>query len=178
VIETLKAVKEYNEFKDQLNLEPFSDKEIARYTDERDSAVNKYGKEFNKDYGWAAKHLNDDSPTFKKIEQKTDACHFRPHYRMASHNVHANPKGIFMKLGLIEESEMILAGPSDFGFADPGKNTALSLLHISADLMMLFPTVDTIVAAKVMTQLATEICDEFDRCQQELEIEDNASEEQ
>jgi hypothetical protein len=169
-VENLKAVREYNEFKDRLNLEAFSDEEIACYTEIRNSAVAKYGDAFGADNGWAAKVLkkntdklkkNTKGPSFKEIEQATEGKFFRPHYRTASHNVHANPKGIFFKLGLIEESEMILAGPSNFGLADPGQNAALSLLHVSTTLMMLHPTVDSIVALKIMSDLTAEICDGF-----------------
>jgi hypothetical protein len=45
-------------------------------------------------------------PTFKDIERAAGIDHLRAHYRMASHNVHANPKGVFFKLGMLEESQV------------------------------------------------------------------------
>jgi hypothetical protein len=44
-----------------------------------------------------------------------------------------NPEGVFFKLGLIGESEVLLAGPSNAGLTDPGHASALSLMQISPD---------------------------------------------
>src|SRR2546430_11970740 len=38
----------------------------------------------------------------------------------------SNPKGVLFKLGTLQEG-MLLVGPSPYGLADPGQNTALSL---------------------------------------------------
>jgi hypothetical protein len=80
-----------------------------------------------------------------------------PYYRMASHNVHANPKGVFFKLGLVEQREILLAGPSDVGLADPGYATALSLMQISTALVHLNPSFDNELITKIMLALANEI---------------------
>lgn len=87
--------------------------------------------------------------------------HLGPYYRMARHNVHANPKGVFFKFGLIGEREILLAGPSDAGLADPGHATALSLLHISSSLLHLNPTLDYMVAIRIMKALADEAGNEL-----------------
>jgi hypothetical protein len=71
-----------------------------------------------------------------------------PYHRVASHNVHANPIGVFLKLGLVGEMDILLAGPSDVGLADPGHATALSLLQISTALVHLNPTFDNTMVTK------------------------------
>lgn len=38
---------------------------------------------------------------------------------IAEHNVHANPKGAFFKLGLLCEINILLGGPSNAGLVDP-----------------------------------------------------------
>ena len=77
---------------------------------------------------------------------------------MASHNVHANPKGVFFKLGMLAESQVLLAGPSNAGLADPGHGAALSLSRVTAALVGLQqpPTLDNLdnnVALLMMVQL-------------------------
>jgi len=74
---------------------------------------------------------------------------------MASHNVHANPKGVFFKLGMLAESQVLLAGPSNAGLADPGHGAALSLSRVTAALVGLQqpPTLDNNVALLMMVQL-------------------------
>jgi hypothetical protein len=42
--------------------------------------------------------------------------YLRPYYKLASHNVHAQPKGILFKLGLVQNQDILLAGPSNYGF--------------------------------------------------------------
>jgi hypothetical protein len=73
---------------------------------------------------------------------------------MASHNIHANPKGVLLKLGLLEESQALLAGPSNAGLADPGDCAALSLTQVSTTLLLLRPTFDNNIGLQIMIQPA------------------------
>jgi hypothetical protein len=93
----------------------------------------------------------------------------RPYYKLASHNVHAEPKGAFFRLGLINQSEVLLAGPSNFGLADPGQNTALSLTFITSALVQLDPTVDAMVALKVALAISDELGQLFVEVQKQIE---------
>jgi hypothetical protein len=102
--------------------------------------------------------------------------HFRAHYRMASHNVHSNPKGVFFKLGMLAESQVLLAGPSNAGLADPGHGAALSLSRVTAALLGLqqAPTLDNNVGLLMMVQLGDEIGDAFIQAHERL-VADEAS---
>jgi hypothetical protein len=81
-------------------------------------------------------------PTFRDIEDSVGTDHLRAHYRMASHNVHANPKGVFFKLRLLPEAQLLLAGRSNAGLADPGHGTSISLGQVSSTLLTLQRTLD------------------------------------
>lgn len=122
-----------------------------------EDAERRYGAAFKAQYGWAAEVLGIDRPTLSDIERSVHVDHLRAHYRMASHNVHANPKGVFFKLGLLKEIDFLLAGPSNAGLADPGHSTAISLLPVSAALGLVKPTLDSLVALGVLTKLADEV---------------------
>jgi hypothetical protein len=75
---------------------------------------------------------------------------------------------VFFKLGLIEEMEIILAGPSIFGLADPGQSAAISLVQTSAELALLHPTLDNIIILKIMHALEGEVGQAFIDAHQKL----------
>jgi len=56
-----------------------------------------YGPIFKKRYGWSAQHFGH-APEFRKIEEAVDLGHLRCYYRMASHPIHAGPKGITFEI--------------------------------------------------------------------------------
>jgi hypothetical protein len=99
--------------------------------------------------------------------------HLRPFYKMASHNVHANPKGVFFKLGLYAAGEeVLLAGPSDMGLADPADGTAISLGQITITLLMTRPNIDRLVISETLMTLGREIGETFLKIQLALEKSD------
>ncbi len=95
-------------------------------------------------------------------------AHLRAHYRMASHNVHANPKGVFYKLGLLHQSQLLLACPSNAGLADPGHCAALSLAQVSTVLGTLQPTLDNNVALHMIARLVSQLGDLFGQAHKHL----------
>lgn len=90
---------------------------------------------------------------------------------MASHNIHANPKGAFFKLGLLNETDLLLAEPSNFGLADPGQATAISLAQVATSLLHLDTTLDGVIVLKIMMALSAEIGETFVAIQKKLESE-------
>jgi len=134
-----------------------------------DAVIARFGPEFGKgDYGWAGHHLGKAKPTFKDIERAAGIDHLRAHYRMASHNVHANPKGVFFKLGMLTESQVLLAGPSNAGLCEPGQCAALSLAQVSAALGRLQSTLDNNVALQMIVQLVAEVAEAFGQAHERL----------
>ena len=120
VIESYKAMVQYNKYEPRLNIERFSEEELRECKMARDEALSKYGNEFKESYGWAAKALNNKRPNFSNLEEAVELDHLRPYYRWASQNIHANVHGIKNKLGLAEaKEEILLAGPSNSGMTDP-----------------------------------------------------------
>lgn len=81
---------------------------------------------------------------------------------MASHNVHANPKGVLFKLGLQGcTDDILLAGPSNAGLADPGHLTAISLTQVTTTLLTTRPNLDRLVASRILLKLTDEIGETF-----------------
>jgi len=171
VIEAWRAASEYQRFCVSLGYEPMEPEEVGELEMECAVLIDRYGPEFRERYGWASERLQLKSPSFADIERAVEIDHLRPFYRMASHNVHANPRGVFFKLGLTGEMDILLTGPSNVGLADPGQNTALSVVLVTSSLVALDPILDSVVILNLMMNLSTETAEAFVAVQNELENE-------
>jgi hypothetical protein len=168
-VESKRAADEYQKCQPRLGCEPLDAKELKAIQASFDKVIAKFGEDFGKgQYGWAAHHLKIPRPNFAQIEAAAKIDHLRAYYRMASHNVHANPKGVFFKLGLARETPLLLAGPSNAGLADPGQGAALSLMQVTAVFAAQHPTLDTSIALRMIVVLADEIGDAFGEAHKRL----------
>lgn len=172
IVETRSGAIQYRKHQARLNQEPISDEELEQIEAEYRAALTRFGEAFGGQYGWAAEHINRKRPTIADILEAADIGHLSPYYKMASHNIHANPKGVFFRLGLVGETEALLAGPSNGGLTDPGHATALSLVQISSVLMDANMTVDSIVAIKIMQRVADEIGQALLTAQRQLDADE------
>lgn len=162
VVESHKAAKLHQTYAARLGYEPLVDEELKEISEASAQLIAKFGPEYASDYGWAADALSNPQPTFADIERAVDLQHLRPYYRLASHNVHANPKGALFRLGLYPDSEpILLAGPSTAGFADPGHGAAISLGSITTTLLTLRPNMDRIVMARVLLRFVDMLGEDF-----------------
>lgn len=170
-IESFKAAREINRLHEEMGHEPISDAQIAdlelRVTELKDH----FGEAYGEQWGWASAALdNNPRPTFAQIEEFVGLQKWRPYFRMASHNVHAGPKGVAFSLGLVNDvNSTLLAGPSDTGFADPAHGTAISVFQITSLLLLRVPGLDSVIRSKVMLALVDEIGETFLRIQKKYE---------
>lgn len=161
-VESRRAAIQYQSYSSQLGYESLTDQELAKIQSSYQQLINRFGDCYANNYGWAAKALGKKDPNFREIEQSIGLSHWRPHYKFASQSVHATPKGIFSTLGLYPSNqEVLLAGPSDTGFADPAHSAAISLLQITTSLLMLRPNIDRLCVCHILSKLAEEIGDTF-----------------
>jgi hypothetical protein len=170
-VESFKAMRAYRAHSRRLRLPSIRARAMHAATKRVDSLVARFGKPFLGDYGWASETPTE-KPTFSMLEAKLLLEYWRPFYRLASHSVHANPKGIFFKLGLVPGTNLLLTGSSNYGLADSGQNTALTLNHVTAALATVAPTLDTLVFLKLLARLSEEVADDFVRVQRDIESEE------
>lgn len=172
-IESFKAATLYEKYYEVLGYEPIPHDEFDRIKAVRDELIARFGSPYKNNYGWAASVLNKDDPNFSDIEENSGLDHLRPYYKLASHNVHANPKGVLFRLGLLGNARnILLAGPSNYGFTDPAQGTAFSLGLITVTLLISKPTIDNLVLSNILLKLETEIGEEFIEVQKEIEDRD------
>ncbi len=171
IVESRKAALQFQKHHKSLKQRALPKKFLEELETEYQTCLTTYGQEFRNPQGWAAKHIGKANPTIADIQEAGGIDHLGPYYRLASHNVHANPKGIFFKLGLIEESAILLAGPSDAGMANPGHATCVSLLQTSASLLHFSETLDNQVVLRAMEALSDEIGEALLAAHRKLEID-------
>lgn len=166
-IESYKAAIQYQEYSDKLGLEKISKNEFDEIVQKKDELLTRFGKDYKNDYGWAASVLDKTNPNFSDIEKTVDLDYLRPYYKIASYNVHANPKGVFFKLGILDDEDILLAGPSNIGLIEPGRSAVSSLLNITINYLIEYEaTVDTLVISQMLLDLQEKIegafCDAHD----------------
>lgn len=154
-IEGWRAAHLFQKHHQRLNQPPMTQQEITAVDARKTYLISKYGPDFVGHYGWAAGYVT--NPSVTTIIEASNIGHLAPYYKLASHNVHANPKGIFFKLGEVGEPEVLIAGASNAGLADPGHSTAISLLQITVNLALLNPTIDDLIHLKILQTLEDEI---------------------
>jgi hypothetical protein len=161
-VEAYKGATQLNMYEVRLNANGFNSEELTSFRKQYERVVEKHGKEFGKRYGWARPFLPKGNPTFFALEEAVGLDHWRPYYKWASQNVHANIKTIRYSLGLSEAIEDILqAGPSNSGMTDPAHSTAISLTQLTFTTLFLSPNLDGLVAAKILLALSDEVGESF-----------------
>jgi hypothetical protein len=173
-VESKRAADEYQRCQPLLGYPSLEAGELAELQQQFDKVVARYGTSFKEPYGWAADHLKNPKPNFAQIEEAAKIHRLRPHYRFASHNVHANPKGAFFRLGLLPGTPLLLAGPSNSGLVEPGQCAALSLAQVTTVFGTLHPSLDNNVTLRVIAQLVEEIEEAFGAAQKRLVDDEEA----
>lgn len=151
-VESLAGMREYQHNAESLGREAYPAAEIREMEETVSGLCVAYGPLFRKRYGWAAEHFGY-APDYRTIEATTYLAHYRSYYRMASHPIHAGPKGIAFDLGHFGPEGMMLAGPSNAGFVDPGYGMCLSLTQITDVYLNLQPSASTLVSRRVLLRL-------------------------
>jgi hypothetical protein len=176
-VESLAAARDYQANARDLGEEPISEEEIADMEGVVQELCERYGPLFKKRYGWAA-HVFDHPPDYRTIERATDLSHYRSYYRMASHPVHAGPKGIAFDLGVLVQGKAMLAGPSNAGLTDPGHGLCISLTQLTAAFLNLKPAASNAMTLRVLLGLSEKAGDALIRAQHQLEEDDEKLDEE
>lgn len=171
VVESLSALKAYERNHVALGFKPPGKKESTNLRKAHAKILQRFGKKFDEEYGWAAFHLKakeKERITFARLEAEAGDERMRSPYKMASYNVHASPKGVYFKLGSLKGSPVLLAGASNAGLTEPAQNAAVSLAEITLLAIGGSPIFDDVVAGKIAAKLASIIPLEFFKADKKL----------
>ena len=171
--ESHRAAIQYNEHTSFLGSESIPDQEVNQLQAKRDALCQRFGDAYKEDWGWAAESLKPKRPSFAEIEKAVSLGHYRPYFKLASHSNHAGSKGMWFDLGNSLNppgSQVMLAGPSDAGLADPGMCTAISILQLTTNLILYRNVkLTALIVAESLSQLTDEIKEAFITAQRRLE---------
>ena len=157
-----KLACQYKKYQARAGLDPIAQDDIDELNRRFESLIERFGKPFSQDYGWAAHKLDNSNPSMVCIEKHVAMDHIRPYYRMASDNVHPNAHGALFKLGSDKSGgKSLLAGPSKLGLADPGDGAAMSLMQVTGSLVTVKSSVTLLVWMAVLKRLREETGDAF-----------------
>lgn len=172
VVRRFKEAKDYRAHYRELGYLPISRKDFNRIKEEKERLCKKYGDDFRKlHYGWIPSSILPNR-NFRALEASVELSRFRPFYNLSCDSVHGGAKG-FYRLGLMPESQdkILLAGPSNYGLADPMQNTAISLSHITVCLLRLKSDLENIIQMQILISYINEICAKAVEVQKSIENE-------
>ncbi len=171
-IDRWKRMKSYRRHVTRFGLIPYSEDEEREAEREYQRVKERFGAAFEKDWGWAALRLKPKPPCFANIEEHVGIDHLRPYYKWACEKIHASSNGLYTALGLFERENIMLAGPSHFGLADPAQLCAISLVQATAALTAGWGNLDLLAACNACQALHGRILDTFVGIQSRLEEDD------
>lgn len=161
-IDSYKAMLQHIEYAEYLQDSQYSEEEIKHVTEVRTHLINRFGKQYGNPNGWATEVFNGKPVKFANIEKEAGIDHLRPYYKLGSHSIHAESKGCFFDIGLLgAKKDIMIAGPSNMGLADPGSLLAISLSQITTCFLLLNPTVNGLIYLKTIKLVVKEINDEL-----------------
>ena len=174
VVESLRILNRIREHAERLGIEEVpTDAEVNELRRWRDELSSRYGAGYGGAYGWAHDLIGRD-PTFADLEKHVGMDHWRPYYQMASHPVHANPKGAMWSVAAGRLDDLLLAGASNSGLADPGHQTLLSLQTVTTNLLTYRSNAERLLALKALAVLVDRAVDAFVAIQKKLDEEEAA----
>jgi Family of unknown function (DUF5677) len=175
-LQNAKDARSYQEHCEALGYEPLPEEEFAEIQQTADDLKARYGKEYQRDYGWAAILTNNGkAPSFRDLERMAGLEYLRPFYGWASHAVHPGSKGVQLNLLGHGEGRVRLAGPTNAFLADPGHGALQALLHVTTVLLIhgrqgSAQHLEHLIAISALTRLVDEAGDAFLQAERDLEI--------
>lgn len=164
-VEAWHAMEELQARVDRVGCQRFDPQEIDDTRTAYELMIQKYGKSFKSQYGWAASII-DGRFGFRHIEEDVALDHLRPWYRYASHQMHGNPKGMLGHRVLSEQGNAVLVGPNITGMADPGALVSISMLCVTCQLLSMRDDTSRVFVMATLKKLRDLVEEEFNACQQ------------
>ena len=154
---------EYEKYYSQIDYAPPDQKELDELKNRRDELLNRFRKEYNRDYGWASETVGGKAPTFTKLEKLVGLDYMRPFYKLANVNVHSGSKGANFRLGEPpKDSSILIAGPSVYGLGEPSQNLAYSFFLLTSTLLLSRKNLDNTTFVSTINSLLNETVCAFD----------------
>ncbi|KLE08960.1 DUF5677 domain-containing protein [Aliarcobacter butzleri] len=142
IIERKKELNSYLENIDFLGFEKIDLNIQQEIENEYSLILNKYGKNFKNDYGWASKILKKEKPNLHDFINYLNLEYIKPFYKFSNNYVHSGTKSLMFNIGTINGlfPDDTLTASSNIGFTDPAQlcllsmfNSTLAFLSLNSD---------------------------------------------
>lgn len=131
------------------------DEKLREQVRRSEYAIQQFGDELRKHYGWACKITDKQQPNFEHIEKLAEKTEGRALYKHASQHIHSNHRLYDQLLGTSEsDSPLILVGQSNSGMVGPLTLTAMSMVETTALYLVTKPNFDRGVYSIVLMNMA------------------------
>lgn len=173
VVEVKKQADDYDEKQVPLGYEPIAPRERKHIEDAYAEAIQRYGPSFRYEYGWAAEHLKDKKPDFKKLQAEADQSNMNTYYKLANFNVHAGARAMFFRLTDMG-SHIPIAGRSNAGLVEPGQNTAYTMVRVTGALIGRPKDLDRMVEMSCLVAMRNAVPTAFHKADRKLRRDEAA----
>ncbi len=163
-VEVYKNVSYYVEFNGGQILQT----DLKDMSNDYERVVNLYGRSFKNSYGWATKILEKNRPSFKDLEECADLHNVRTDYKLACSNIHAGPHGVYKRLGLNSDTNLILTGSSFIGIDEPAISAINSFVLILCNTITKNPNLDMLVTINSLTKYSSHVIELFTKAKKNV----------
>ncbi|MES0198919.1 DUF5677 domain-containing protein [Mesorhizobium sp. M0011] len=167
VVEVKKQADDWDDKQVPLGYAPIGPRERKNIEEAYAGVIRRHGQSFRHDYGWAADHLKDKKPDFKKLQAAADQSEMNTYYKLANFNVHAGARGMFFRLTDMG-ANIPIAGRSNAGLVEPGQNTAYTLVRITGALLGRLRDLDSLMEMSALVALRDAIPRTLNRADKKL----------
>jgi hypothetical protein len=156
-----------------------SDSEMAQIRADYDKIVGQYEPGYEKNWGWSKPLFPSPvhKPNFDDLEKLAGLGHNKPFVKLSHHAIHSGASGTLDVLELYGRGEVMLAGPSNAGLAEPGHGCLVALYQVSVAYLLNGPNEvipEDLFSLKAIALLLDEAGDAFAACEAQLEAEETA----
>lgn len=131
-----KAARAFNQHASAIGWDPAPVEVLESLARQAQPLLDRHGKAFETDYGWAAPVLAPRSLTFRSLTEAVGWGHWAPFYTWASGGVHAGADGLRPMGADGHGRDYVLVGASNRGLMDAAQFTALTLAQLLRSLNM------------------------------------------
>jgi Family of unknown function (DUF5677) len=172
-VERWKEARCYQENCAALRRERFSDQEMDEFRAGYDAVVAQYEGGYESNWGWSKPLFPSPGhrPTFDALEKLAGLGQHKPFVNLSHHAIHSGVSGALDVLELYGGGEVMLAGPSNAGLAEPGHGSLIALYQVTVAYLLHGPNQanpDELLTLKGIALLLDEAGTAFGACELEL----------
>lgn len=167
LVEAQRAAEEYQRCHPKDAAKEKNKRKLRETLAAYDAVVAHYGPSFRSPYGWAAKALGVEKPTFRHLEDAADQAQMRLQYKLASFGVHAGAKGLLSSVADVF-GDGPPGGASIGGLHEAGIETAYSLVRLTGPLLSPSWSIDKLAGLNALITLRDDAAKMFSRAARAL----------